>query len=171
MSEQRKQKPMYFCLSRRTAEKFLCHNFEKIPNCNGKCATVFQTQKSAINSMRQEAKKALKCKDSFRFMVFSFYFSEISPIWIDEKEYKGQLENATVSGDGKVLLEDTYAVENCICIKDLFGVESWCFYKDKSKKLRYCKDYKIVDIDLNDDLSEPIYSEDNKRISGNVSSS
>lgn len=156
-----KRNPMYFCLNRDAAEKFLCHNISKIPTCNGNRATVFQTKSSAINSMRQEAKVALKNKDSFRFMVFGFYFSEISPVWIDEKEYKGQLENAIVLKDGKVLLEGTYTAQNCISIKDLFLTESWCFYKDITKKLRYHKDYELDDMDLNDDLSEPIYSEDN----------
>lgn len=149
--------PMYFCLSRKTAENFLCHNISKIPTCNGERATVFQTKSSAIKSMGQEAKGALKNKDSFRFMVFGFYFSELSPVWIDKKEYKGQLEDAIVLGDGKVLLEETFTAQNCISIKDFFMAESWCFYKDINNKLRCHKDYEIIDIDLNDDLSEPIY--------------
>lgn len=155
-----KRNPMYFCLGRDTAEKFLCHNISKIPTCSGGCATIFQTKTSAINSMNQEAKKALKDEDSFRFMVFGFYFSEISPVQIDKKEYKGKLETAIDLGDDKVLLEDTYTAQNCISIKDLFLAESWCFYKDINKKLRYHKDYEIIDMDPNDDLSEPIYSED-----------
>lgn len=156
-----KRNPMYFCLSRETAENFLCRDISKIPTSNGECVTVFQTKRSAINSMKQEAKEALKDKDSFRFMVFGFYFSDISPVWIDKKKYKGQLETAIVSGNGKVLLEDTYTTKNWISIKDLFLAESWCFSKDINNKLRYHKDYEIIDMDLNDDLSVPIYPKDN----------
>lgn len=158
--EEAKQNPMYFCLDRETAEKFLCHDVSRIPACSGERATVFQTKKGAINSMGREAKETLKDKDFFRFMVFGFYFSGLSPIWIDKKECKGQPESLIVS-DGKILHGDAYTAKNCISIKDFFFAESWCFYKDINKKIRCHKDYKIIDMDLNDDLSEPIYPEDN----------
>lgn len=148
-----KIKPMYFCLDRQTAENFLCNNILKVPTCSKEYVVVFRSKKGAINSMKLEAKEALKNNDSFRFMVFGFYFSEISPIWVDEQEYKGNNKKDMLFDNGKVLINDMYKAKNCISIQDLFLAESWCFYKDKNKKLRYRKDYRIVEMDLNDDLT------------------
>ena len=150
-----KVNPLYFCLDRQTAENFLCNPIHSVPTCNGQYVTVFQNKKKAIESMKPIAKKALENSehsehsghsDSFRFVVFGFYFPSIEPLWVDEKEYKGNYKD-DIPLHGRVMIGGMVKAKNSISIKDFFCAESWCFYKNKNNKLKYHKDYKIVAVD------------------------
>ncbi len=148
-----KRNPMYICMEREIAESYLSSNICKVPNCTEECIAVFQSKKAALNSMRPLARQALKNSDCFRFMVFGLYFSEIAPLWCPKEEYKGE---SIIERDNRVL-SDIYVAKNDIPREELFMVESWCLYKDKSKKLRYHRDYKMVDTsydDIDSNLSE-----------------
>lgn len=142
-----KIKPMYFCLERQAAENFLCNNICSVPPHNKKRIIVFQTKTDAIKSMRRDAKKALKNNGLFRFVLFGFYFSGISPVWVDEQKYKGDYKDGTISSGGKVMLDDISKAENRISIKDFFLAESWRFYETKNKELKCEKDYRTVEVD------------------------